>query len=1003
MNRNRGRRLALRAGAAPLVLIAATLGFPAFAQDAPQESTSTSQNVGISAVPTGSGEPNQSLDENQGTIVVTGSRIARRDLTSDSPLAVVSQEEFKLSGAVNVESVLNTLPQVIPGSTGFSNNPGGGVATLNLRGLGSNRNLVLVNGRRYMFYDTSQVVDLNTIPAFLIDGVDVVTGGASAVYGSDAIAGVVNFRLRNDINGVEAGSQYSITEEGDGQRWDTYLAMGTDFDEGRGHITAYGEYYQRKAIFQGARDFSAVALGDSGTSLVPLGSSSVPNGRFYVNPSTVCVGSEDPNCVGGTSFTRGAGSLSANSTLGQYYTGPNTSRPFTTNDYYNYAPDNYLQVPQERWMLGAYANYEVNDWFNPYMELSFVNNRVANELAASPISGTFNIAVDNPFLSAADAASLAAIDAQEAAIDAALIAAGGAGRYNNPGVVGVGLASRTNAVSSRQALDERNAFRVLIGSTGAITSGIKYDAYYSYARTRNSNIQYGNISRSAFAAELLANRLNIFGPNLLSAEEVAAISITTQNTDISELQVAQASISGSLFDFGLGGGSVGFALGGEYRSVESQFIPDQALSSGDVVGFNGGDPTAGGYNVKEVFGELSVPLLGGLPFAEKLELNGAFRYSDYSLGGVGGVWTYTGGAQWAPVRDITFRAQYSRAVRAPNVSELFGGQSNGFPGATDPCATAGAQNDAALVAICTATGVPASAIGSGASLQPNPQIEGLFGGNPDLQEEVTDTYTAGVVLAPSFLPGLHVTADYFNIKVDNVITSLGGGVGGILNLCYNVFQDVNSIYCQAISRNDDGTIQNPTFVTAVNANAASLKTSGVDLSVDYTQTLGFGMFGAESKLNAFFQGTWTEKYEFAPVAGQQAYTCAGYFGVNYCSDPQGNPQSKYKWTSRLSLIDGPVTASLRWRHLSSVKADSLVNGDPVSASELAVPKLKAKDYLDLAFSIDLTDTYNFSFGVNNIGNVKPQLIGSDQQQANTYPGVYDVLGRDFYAAVRFRF
>jgi outer membrane receptor protein involved in Fe transport len=991
-------RLALRAGVAPLVLAAAALSSPASAQDAAQESTSTSQNVGVSSVPTGSGEPNQSVDENRGAIVVTGSRIARRDLTSDSPLAVVSQEEFKLSGAVNVESVLNTLPQVIPGSTGFSNNPGGGVATLNLRGLGSNRNLVLVNGRRYMFYDTSQVVDLNTIPAFLIDGVDVVTGGASAVYGSDAIAGVVNFRLRNDINGVEAGSQYSITEEGDGQRWDTYLAMGTDFDEGRGHITAYGEYYQRKAIFQGARDFSAVALGDDGTSLVPLGSPSVPNGRFYVNPGTVCVGGTGAACTGGTNFTRGAGSLSANSTLGQYYTGPNTSRPFTTADYYNYAPDNLLQVPQERWMLGAYANYEVNEWFNPYMELSFVNNRVKNELAASPISGTFGIAVDNPFLSAADASSLAAIDAQEAAIDAALIAAGGAARYSNPGVVNVALASRTNAVSSRQALDDRNAFRVLIGTTGTVTGDIKYDAYYSYARTRNSNIQYGNISRAAFGAELLANRLNIFGPGLISSEEAAAISITTQNTDISELQVAQALISGSLFDFGLGGGDVGFALGAEYRSVDSQFIPDQALSSGDVVGFNGGDPTAGGYNVKEVFGELRVPLLGAMPFAEKLELNGAFRYSDYSLGGVGGVWTYTGGAQWAPIRDITFRGQYSRAVRAPNVAELFGGLSNGFPNANDPCAATGAQNDAALVAICTATGVPAGAIGSGAALQPSSQIEGVFGGNPNLEEEVSDTFTAGVILAPSFLPGFHLTADYFHIKVDNVVTSLGGGVGGILDLCYNVFRDVNSIYCQAIARNEDGTIQNPSFVTAVNANAASLKTSGIDVVADYTQALGFGMFGAESKLNASFQGTWTEKYEFAPVVGEAPFTCAGYFGPNYC----GTPQSKYKWSTRLSLIDGPVTASLRWRHLSSVQSDQIANGG-VDPSELAVPKLKAKDYLDLAFSIDLTDTYNFSFGVNNIGNVKPQLIGSDQEQANTYPGVYDVLGRDFYAAVRFRF
>lgn len=988
----------LRGGAAPLVLAAALTANPALAQ----ESTSTSQNVGVQSVPASSANPNQSVEDNGGEVVVTGSRIARRDLISASPVAVVNQEEFKLSGAVNVESVMNTLPQVVPGSTGFSNNPGGGVATLNLRGIGETRTMVLVNGRRYMFFDTSQIVDINTIPSFLLSGVDTFTGGASAVYGSDALAGVVNFKLRTDVQGIEVGSQYNITERGDGRRWDTNIAMGSEFADGRGHITAYGEYYKRDAIFQGARSFSQRALGDGtvngAPALVPLGSPSVPNGRFYVNPTNVCVGGTGSACTGGTTFRRGSGSLSANSTLGQYYTGANTSRPFTTNDYYNYAPDNYLQVPQERWLTGAYANYEINEHFNPYLEVAYVNNRVDNELAPTPISGTFGIRTNNPYLSAADAQSIAAIDAQEIAIDAARVARGLAPLYNNPGIVNVALASRTNAVSSRRQVDDRSAYRALIGMTGELVKGITYDAFYSYARTRNGQVQYGNISRSAFGTELLANRLNIFGPGQISADAAQAISITTQNTDISELQVAQASVSGNLFDFGLGGGPVGFSLGGEYRKVASQFIPDQALSSGDVAGFNGGDPTSGGYNVKEIFGELLVPILGNKPFFEKLELHGAGRYSDYSLGAVGGVWTYSGDVTWSPIRDITFRGSYARAVRAPNVAELFGGQSNGFPQATDPCATAGAQNNATLVALCTATGVPAGAVGTGRGLQPADQIEGLFGGNPNLQEEVSDTYSFGAVIQPRFLPGFNLTADYFNIKVDNVITSLGGGVGSILNLCYNVIQDANSIYCQAIARNSDGTIQNPTFVTATNANAASLRTSGIDLSADYTQQLGFGMFGNASKLNAFFMGTWTEKNDFTPVVGQKSNVCAGNFGANYC----GTPQPTFKWTSRLSLIDGPLTSSLRWRHLSGVKADSIEN-DGTDPADLAVPRLRAKDYLDLAFSFDLTDQYNLSFGVNNIGDVKPQLLGSDGQQANTWPGVYDVLGRDYYVAVRFRF
>jgi outer membrane receptor protein involved in Fe transport len=239
----------------------------------------------------------QDDDAGEGTesITVTGSRIQRRDLTSSSPLTVVQDEEFKLSGSVNVEQVINTLPQVIPGTTSFSNNPGGGFATLDLRGLGSTRTLVLVNGRRYVFFDVSQRVDLNTIPAFLLDSVDVVTGGASAVYGSDALSGVVNFRLKQDLNGVEAGASMAITEQGDGARFNTYLALGADFADGRGNVTVFGEYFKRKSIFQGDRSFSRIALNDGATGLVPGGSATTPQGRFAV-PATSAVPGLNLSC-----------------------------------------------------------------------------------------------------------------------------------------------------------------------------------------------------------------------------------------------------------------------------------------------------------------------------------------------------------------------------------------------------------------------------------------------------------------------------------------------------------------------------------------------------------------------------------------------------------------------------------------------------------------------------------------------------------------------------------
>lgn len=931
---------------------------PAFAQ---QATPSDGNAQTTSEAETGSG----------GDIVVTGSRIASRALQTAAPVAVVGQEEFQLSGSVNVESVINTLPQVIPGSTAFSNNPGGGVSTLNLRGLGSQRTLVLVNGRRWVSYDTSQVVDLNTIPAFLLEGVDVVTGGASAVYGSDAVSGVVNFRLRNNLNGVLIGGQYGITQRGDGTRYETYLAVGGDLGD-RGHATVYGEYYNRNSIFQGARDFSENALGENATStgLIPAGSSTTPFGRFT---------STNPNCPAGNVFC----------SPGANFTAPGVSRRRTATDLYNFAVDNYLMVPQERYLIGGYADYEVKDGHTAYLEATFVNNRVANELAPTPVTGTFQVNINTvaPFLSANDIAALRALDAAAAV-----------GNTVGDGIVPITVQRRINEAGRRNSLDERNAFRLLAGVRGDITEWLNYDAYYSYARTRNSNVQRGNISRSAFQAGLngTANAINIFGPGTLTPAMLDQITILAQNGDTSVLQVANASLSGSLFNLGMGAEDIGFALGGEYRKMSSEFIPDTALSSGDVIGFNAGDPTAGSYNVKEVFGEIRVPILADKPFFNRLELHGAGRYSDYSLGAVGGVWTYAGDFTWAPIRDIMFRGQYQRAVRAPNVGELFGGQATGFYQAQDPCALASAATNASVRNICIATGVPAGSVGSD-TITLNQQIQATVGGNPNLKQEKSDSYTAGVVLTPTFIRGLSIRVDYFNIKVENTISQLGGGVSNALNLCYNVIQNVNSVYCQAFqgTRNALGQFDGVVAPQILNANVGRLQVEGVDFAADLSTRLGFSLLGGEeTRLNAMLQGTYTARSNLTPVQDlpNQVNRCAGSFGILAC----GTPTPKWKWTSRVSLLDGPSTISARWRHLSGVRDD---NPD----TTYFVERIPSYDVFDLTFGFDVSKSMNLSFGVNNIFDKQPKILGSNQEQANTYPGVYDVLGRDFFAAVRFEF
>jgi outer membrane receptor protein involved in Fe transport len=963
------------------IMAGAVFAAPAYAQDADTAETAA---------------------KDESFIVVTGSRIQQRNVETAAPVAVVAAEEFKLSGTVNVENVINTLPQVVPGTTAFSNNPGTGAATLNLRGLGETRTLVLVNGRRWVSYDTAQIVDLNTIPQFLIESVDVVTGGASAVYGSDALAGVVNFRLKK-VEGLEMGGQYGITERGDGARYQLYGAIGTSFDDGRGNATVYAEYYNRESVFQGDRGFSNFALGgeSSGLPLQQFGSSTLPTARVNT-PGT--------RTVGGVEFPLGQGLVIDDAIFDQ----PGVGRP-RAGDTYNYAPVNYLQIPQERYLIGGYADYEFTDGHRAYTEVTFVNNRVATELAPTPVTGTFNvnIAAVSPFLSQAIINELNILDQREEAVNAA------AGSQVLPGLgtVSTFIQRRVEETGSRNSLDERNAFRVLAGVTGDITDNIKYDAYYSYARTRNANVQSGNISRSAFQRGLDGTdpAINIFGYNTLTPDMVDQISIAAQNGDISTVEVAAGTISGFVGDLGWGGGDIGFAVGAEYRRVASEFIPDTALSSGDVIGFNAGDATKGAYNVKELFAELNVPVFetdGG----QRLELSAAGRYSDYSLNNVGSVWTYAGGAEFTVIDGMMLRGQYQRAIRAPNVGELFQGQAIGFPGAVDPCgnpafiaANPGASN------ICIAHGVPAANVGNASVVQLNTQIPALFGGNPNLGEETGTSWTVGAVFQPRFVPGLTITADYFNIKVEDYITVAGGSLQGLMNLCYSSGNATGSL-CQPFIgiRNADGAIEVDAPPLVAGVNAAKQEVAGIDLQVLYRTSLPFSLLtdSGQSRFDLNFNGTWTDKNDFTPVVGRpDVDRCAGRFGGN-C----GTPIPSFKWASRFSWTDGPLTTSVSWTHLSAVNdADDTVD----YAAFNGVERIGAYDLIDLAFSFEASENVTVSLGVNNLFDTLPGtprfngivvdgrpnslLLGDNQEQANTYPSVYDVLGRDFFISVAFSF
>lgn len=945
-------------------------------------------------------------------IVVTGSRIQQLNVETAAPIAVVDAEEFVLTGTVNVENVINALPQVVPGFGATTNNPGNGTAGLDLRGLGETRTLVLVNGRRWLSFDTSQTVDLNTIPNFLLESVDVVTGGASAIYGSDAVSGVVNFNLKK-VEGLEFGSQYSITERGDGARYQLYGAIGTSFDDGRGNATVFAEYFNREDIFQGDRDFSNFAIGGEtfGVDLLQFGSSTVPQGRI--------------NAPGNTTINADGDTLPLAEGLviddGIFDT-PGSPRP-RAGDTYNYAPENYLQIPQERYLLGGYADYEFTDGHTAYTEVAFVNNRVAQELAPTPLTGTFNvdIATVSPFLDDATIAELNTLDANETAANAARVA-NGLSPLPAPeeGVVSVFLQRRMEEAGNRNTLDERNAFRILGGVTGDITDNLTYDAYYMYSRTRNANVQQGNISRSGFQAGLdgTGTPINVFGAQTLTQEMVDAVIIQAQNGDVSTQEVASGSISGFLGELTDGAGEIGFAVGAEYRRVAAEFIPDTALASGDVVGFNAGEATEGAYDVREIFAELAIPIFDN--GTQRLDLTGAARYSDYSLENVGGVWTYAGGIQFDAVPGVKLRGQYQRAVRAPNVGELFGGQSIGFPGATDPCGDqAFLDANPGAAETCVATGVPAANVGNAAVVQLNAQIPALFGGNPDLGEETSTSWSVGTVLRPDFLPGLTVTVDYYDIVVEDAISVAGGSLQGLLNLCYGTAQDANSVLCQPFVgvRNADGaiTVDNPPLVSGVNV--AEIGTSGIDVEINYTTDLGFSLFGdGGSRLNFGILGNYTDSYFLRPLQdADDVFECAGSFGGD-CPN-SGDPRPDISWTGRLSYIDGPLTFSTRWRHLGSV--DDADDGTDFTEFN-GIETIDSYDLLDITLQFAATDNVTFTFGINNLFDTLPGtpqfdesgfvtnrpnslLLGDNQEQANTYPGTYDVLGRDFFAAVAFQF
>ena len=962
-------------------------------------------------------------------IVVTGSRIRVRDTTGSSPIVTVAGEQLAEIGTGTIETYLNSLPQLSPSLTKTNNNPtAGGAAFLDLRQLGAARGLVLVDGHRLVPGASSGAVDVSILPGALVDRVEIITGGASAVYGADAVTGVVNFLLQDDFEGLEVSTQYGVSELNDGQEWQYNLLAGGEFGDGRGHATFAASYNQRDAITQTERDFTrdATYCFNDGT-CVPNGSYTTGDGTFSLagaNATPEAIARYEAYFVergydpasdllfpgqrlgfnpDGSLFIAGVG----DGTFG--YNGPNTGFWDPNSDFqYNFNPVNLLQSGFERLSTYTTFDYDISDNIEFYGSALFATYSSANKLAESPAG--FSIPV----------ATTGTLDPE---VQALMLA---------NGVSAFTLSRRTVELGPRTYNFDTTAYQVSAGIRGDLPELLgntwSYDVYASYGKYENT-IEYngfpeGNRIRAALAGCPVGSPLgpvgsngsttpcvplNPFGANAITADQVEYILAQGQfeQIEIDQSNVV-ASVTGDLFQ--LPAGAVSFAAGLEFREIGYQDIPSEGIQTGSLLGGNAAGPVEGGYNVWEVFGEVRVPLLADLPFVHYLGLEGGYRASEYSIGQTTDTWKY--GGEYAPFEWLRFRALQQQAVRAPSVGELYATRAEGFPGVTtgnlDPCDADSAQRNGAnasqVLALCQAQSPEISAAFQSAGTQ----YRTFSGGNPNLSPETAKSFTAGVVISapsftPSFLSSLVVTLDYFDIEIEDVISSVGfsTSLSRCFDASYNPTFTQSNQYCQNIVRDPETGLLTSVglngYISQTNANLGALKASGVDLSVAYTLTLAdYGMPAWTGRLGFTTQGTWNENQQFQSLPGDPFSD--SFVGTIGDGTPGATALPEYKFNTRIAWSYEDFSLSLRWLYIDGMT-------DPAAIPEAPyfdIATIDAYNYFYLSGSYALTDTFEIFGGVDNLTDKGPPKYASGFQY-QTDPSTYDVIGRYYYVGVRARF
>ena len=767
-----------------------------------------------------------------------------------------------------------------------------------------------------------------------------------------------------------------------GGAYDLSLAIGTGFGDGKGNIVAYAGYRKESAITQDRYDYSICTL----------------------NPSGLSTGTVDDFACGG-SGTPAQARFGGLNIPGTYTLTPaNTIIPYVAlRDAFNFAPLNYYRRPSQRYTAGVMAQYEINEHFVPYLDAMFMDYSTQAQIAPSgAFFGVRTVNCDNPLLLANTALATASC--------------GGVGRpgVGAPGTVDILIGKRNVEGGPRFNDIGFNQFRVVTGMRGAINENFSYDLSAQFGKINVANVYRNDVSDTRINEALLvtgtlANPVctsgnascvpyNVFNAGGITPAAAGYIGIPLVLTGTTKETIVQGTINGDLgFSSPFADETVQVVVGGEWRKEALATQPDLSYINGDGAGQGGPTlPIAGQYTVRDVFGEAVIPLVQDTPFFQDLTLELGFRNSSYKVQGNPGSNsenTYKIAANWNPFDMLKIRGSINRAVRSPNIGELFSNSAIGLFAGTDPCT---GPVPSATLAQCQRTGVTAAQYGT---LAPNTaqQYNGFFGGNLGLSPEKSDSWTAGFVLTP--ISNMSLSVDYFNIKVKNAVGTIGAQV--TINQC---IATGDPFFCSKITRAPASAgpaagslwLDERGFVDDRTTNTGSLKTTGVDVNFDYRVPLG------ENRLNLSMVGTYLDSFIAQPITNGFTYDCAGFYGIT-C----GNPQPEWRHTARARFTTAnDFSAQVSWRYVGKVKVDT-ISPDPDLNSVGAAPtideRLKAENYFDLLFSAPLKDTMTFRLGVQNLLDNDPPLISQASLggfgNGNVFPGTYDHLGRYVYVSL----